>query len=216
LLVCQILICRQLFSPPSLGKLHGALGNALEATSRFGNQRNCLFGREAPFVFFTRRPGHCDKDAGVGDSVQWAPTGAFIGAFSIAATAGVRRKRTRGVAAGGPRVGFSREAIKDGAAEPGAELAVAQGAVGLTVDVIWTREDYQVRFIDTAKWSSKAIPATTSTTILAKARIGRTTSKATDPVSFDAGHGEEEGSENDGKLDHHGFCLFARSFFVYE
>jgi hypothetical protein len=193
-----------LLLPASLGNLHehdGALGNALEAISRFGNQRDCLFGREAPFVFFTRRPRHCDKDAGVGDSVQWAPTGAFNGACSIAATADVRRKRTCGVAAGGPRVGFSREAVKDGAAEPVAELAVAQGAVGLIVDVIWTREVYQVRFIDTAKWSSHAtVPATTSTTsttILAKTR------------TVDAGHGEEEGSENDGKLDHHGagFCL---------
>jgi hypothetical protein len=131
-------------------------------------------------------------------------SGAFIEACSIAATADVRRKRTCGVAAGGPLVGFSREGLKDGAAEPGTEFAVAQGAVGLIVDVIWTREDYQLRFIDTAKWLSKAVPATTSTAILAKTRNRMTAPKATDLVSVDAGHGEEEGSENDGKLDHHG------------
>jgi hypothetical protein len=60
----------------------GALGKALEATSRFGNQRNCLFGRETRFmfVFFTHRrhpAGLCDKDTGVGDTFERAPTGAF-------------------------------------------------------------------------------------------------------------------------------------------
>jgi hypothetical protein len=137
---------------PCLGNLHdGALGNALDATSRFGNQRNCLFGREALFVCFTRLSGHGDKDAGVGDSLDRAPTGAFLGVCSIATTAGVRRrKRTCGVAAGGPRVRISRQGLKDGAAEPGTELAVAQGAVGLG-GIIWTSEVYQLRSIDTAE-----------------------------------------------------------------
>jgi hypothetical protein len=173
----------------------------VEATSRFGNPRNRLLGREAPFVFFTRRPGYYDKDAGVGNSLHWASTGAFIGGCSIAATADARRKHTCGVAAGGPRVRFYREELKDATAEPGAELAVAQGAVRLIVDVIWTRKDqpYQLRCIDIAKWSSKAVPGTTSATILAttnailaKTRTRMTAPKATDLVRVDAGHDEEE------------------------
>jgi hypothetical protein len=79
-------IC-DLFPSFALRFLHRALGNALEATSRLGNQRNCLVGRDAPCVPFTRRPGHRDKDTGVRDTLYWAPTSTFNGAYSIAATA---------------------------------------------------------------------------------------------------------------------------------
>jgi hypothetical protein len=144
-----------------LGSRHDkALGHALEATTRVRNQRNSLLGREAPFVFFTRRPGPRDKDAGVGDTLQGAPTGALHGACTIAATAFVQRKCSCGVATGGPRVGFTREGLKDGATEPGAEVAVAQGAVGLVSTIVRASDVYQVRFIDTAKASQSRLGTT--------------------------------------------------------
>jgi hypothetical protein len=141
-------------------------------------------------------------------TLQGAPKGAFHGAYSIAATALVQRKSTCGVATGGPRVGFSREGFKDGATEPGTELTVAHGTVGLVGTIVGAIEVYQVRFIDTATGSSKAALGTmkairtsvTMTTFLEAAEL----------VSVDTGHGEEEGSENDGKADHHG----SGSFFV--
>jgi hypothetical protein len=133
------------FSSVCLRHRHdGALGSALGATSSLGNQRNSIFGREAHFVRFTRRPGHRDKDAGVGDTLQGAPTGALLGAYSTAAAAFVQRKCTCGVTTDGPRVGFSREGLKHGATEPGAGLAVAQGAIGLASTIVRAREVYQL------------------------------------------------------------------------
>jgi hypothetical protein len=118
---------------PLFGTATGhSLGNALEATIPRSNQRDGPFGREARLVFFTRRPGLCHKDTGAGNIIQRADAFTFDGACSFAATAVVQEKRARGVATSGVRVGFSREAIKHGAAEPGAELAaVREGAVGL-------------------------------------------------------------------------------------
>jgi hypothetical protein len=165
----------------------GALVHALEATTRLGNQRNSLLGREAPFVSFTRRPDNRDKDTSVGHTLQGAPTGALLRAYSIAATAFVQRKCTCGVATGGPRVGFSRQGLKDGATEPGTELAVAQGAVGLAGTIVRAVEVHQVRFIDTATASPKAALGTTKAT-----RTRLTVPKAADlvSVSVDTGHGE--------------------------
>jgi hypothetical protein len=179
-----------------LRHLNGAHGNALEVTTRLGNQRDCLFGREALSVSFTRRPDHRDKDAGVGDTVHWAPTGAFNGAYSTAATAIVHRKSTCGVATGGPRLGFYR------ATEPGTELTVAHGAVGLEGIIVLASEVYQVRFIETAPKAAKATRVTLDL-------------KAAEHVSVDTSHGEEEGSENDGKLDHHGSGTFFVKLFDF-
>jgi hypothetical protein len=156
------------------------------------------------FFFFThrrRRPaGICDKDTGVGNTFQRARTGAFYGAYSIAATALIQGKRTRGVAAGRPRVGVSRKGFNDGAAEPGAKLTVAQHAVGLIgSSIVGAREVYQRRFIDhSTEWSSKPFPHTTWTP-----GTRRTAPKSAALVSADAGHSEEEGGDNDGELGHH-------------
>jgi hypothetical protein len=199
-----------------------SLGNALEATIPRGNQRNCPFGREARLVLFTRRPGLFHEDAGAGNSIQRADAFTFVGACTVAATAVIQEKRARAVATSGVRIGFSREAIKHGAAEPGAKLAAVRGgAVGLTSHKGRTREVHQRRFIDMGTWSTKVVLGATKSALVALVSFvvmaihettrttrtfvtRRTAPKAADLVSVDAAHGEEEGSENDGKLGHHG------------
>jgi hypothetical protein len=133
LLCCCSTTDRLLSTGRCTGRSTGRRGNALEATIPRGNQRNCPFGREARLVLFTRRPGLFHEDAGAGNSIQRADAFTFVGACTLAATAVIQEKRARGVATSGVRIGFSREAIKHGAAEPGAKLAVVRGgAVGLT------------------------------------------------------------------------------------